>query len=110
MGCKADGEDEYRSNLTVVRISSRRPTKQTAFYAPRLLGRPGVGYDTCHGDHLRVRLGEQPCGLLLPRLGDVRHNRRSDMQGQQRDIRLVEPPVDSGARTVGEDERDDGDA
>mgnify|MGYP004565105767 CR=1 FL=1 len=31
MGCKADGVDEYRSNLVVVRISSRRPTQQTAF-------------------------------------------------------------------------------
>ncbi len=31
MGCKADGEDEYRSNLMVVRISSRHPTPQTAF-------------------------------------------------------------------------------
>ena len=35
MGCKADGEDEHRSNLMVVRISSNRPTQQTAFYAPR---------------------------------------------------------------------------
>ena len=35
MGCKADGADEYRSNLVVVRISSRRPTQQAAFYAPR---------------------------------------------------------------------------
>ena len=35
MGCKADGEDEYRSNLMVVRISSRHPTKQTTFYSPR---------------------------------------------------------------------------
>ena len=34
MGCKADGEDEHRSNLSVVRISSNRPTKQTTFYAP----------------------------------------------------------------------------
>ena len=31
MGCKADGEDEHRSNLSVVRISSNRPTKQTTF-------------------------------------------------------------------------------
>ena len=31
MGCKADGKDEYRSNLMVVMISSRHPTKQTAF-------------------------------------------------------------------------------
>ncbi len=31
MGCKADGADEYRSNLMVVRISSSRPTPQTAF-------------------------------------------------------------------------------
>jgi|GEM_PF-1885038 len=31
MGCKADGADEYRSNLMVVRISSRHSTKQTAF-------------------------------------------------------------------------------
>ena len=31
MGCKADGKDEYRSNLMVVRISSRHPTQQTAF-------------------------------------------------------------------------------
>ena len=37
MGCKADGEDEYRSNLMVVRISSNHPTPQTAFYAPRKL-------------------------------------------------------------------------
>ena len=37
MGCKADGVDEYRSNLMVVRISSRRPTQQTAFQAPRYL-------------------------------------------------------------------------
>ena len=37
MGCKADGEDEYRSNLMVVRISSRHPTKQTAFSSPRPL-------------------------------------------------------------------------
>ena len=35
MGCKADGEDEYRSNLSVVRISSNHPTQQTAFYSPR---------------------------------------------------------------------------
>ncbi len=35
MKCKADGEDEYRSNLMVVRISSRRPTQQFAFQAPR---------------------------------------------------------------------------
>ena len=33
MGCKADVADEYRSNLMVVRISSRHPTQQTAFYA-----------------------------------------------------------------------------
>ena len=31
MGCKADGEVKYRSNLSVVRTSSSRPTKQTAF-------------------------------------------------------------------------------
>ena len=35
MGCKADGEAKYRSNLTVVRILARHPTKQTAFYSPR---------------------------------------------------------------------------
>ena len=35
MGCKADGEDEYRSNLSVVRISSNHPTVQIAFYSPR---------------------------------------------------------------------------
>ena len=35
MRCKADGEDEYRSNLSVVRISSNHPTKQIAFYSPR---------------------------------------------------------------------------
>ena len=35
MGCKADGEVKYRSNLMVVRILTRRPTKQTAFYSPR---------------------------------------------------------------------------
>ena len=34
MGCKADGEVKYRSNLMVVRILTRRPTKQTAFYSP----------------------------------------------------------------------------
>ncbi len=34
MGCKADGEDEYRSNLMVVRISSNHPTQQTVFYSP----------------------------------------------------------------------------
>ena len=34
MGCKADGEDDYRSNLMVVMISSRHPTQQTAFYSP----------------------------------------------------------------------------
>ena len=31
MGCKADVADEYRSNLMVVRISSRHPTPQAAF-------------------------------------------------------------------------------
>ena len=35
MGCKADGEAKYRSNLSVVRILARHPTKQTAFYSPR---------------------------------------------------------------------------
>ena len=40
MGCKADGEDEYRSNLSVVRISSNRPTKQTAFSSPFTYTRP----------------------------------------------------------------------
>ena len=33
--CKADVEDEYRSNLMVVRISSKHPTQQIAFYSPR---------------------------------------------------------------------------
>jgi len=37
MECKADVEDEYRSNLMVVRISSRHPTQQSAFYSPRLI-------------------------------------------------------------------------
>lgn len=32
MGCKADDEVKYRSNLSVVRILTRRPTQQTAFY------------------------------------------------------------------------------
>lgn len=36
MGCKADGEAKYRSNLLVVRILARHPTQQTAFSAPRL--------------------------------------------------------------------------
>ena len=36
MGCKADGEVKYRSNLMVVRILTSHPTKQAAFYAPRL--------------------------------------------------------------------------
>ena len=40
MGCKADGEDEYRSNLSVVRISSNRPTKQTAFSSPFTYTKP----------------------------------------------------------------------
>ena len=31
MGCKADDEVKYRSNLMVVRILTRHPTKQTAF-------------------------------------------------------------------------------
>ena len=35
MGCKADDEAKYRSNLSVVRILARHPTKQTAFYSPR---------------------------------------------------------------------------
>ncbi len=35
MGCKADGEDETAAALTAVRISSNRPTQQTAFSAPR---------------------------------------------------------------------------
>ena len=30
MRCKADGEAKYRSNLMVVRILARRPTKQIA--------------------------------------------------------------------------------
>ena len=42
MGCKADGEDEYRSNLMVVRISSRHPTQQTAFYASNTAFRTSV--------------------------------------------------------------------
>ena len=33
MGCKADGEVKYRSNLLVVRILTRRPTKQTAYFS-----------------------------------------------------------------------------
>ena len=40
MGCKADGEDEYRSNLSVVRISSNHPTQQTAASSPRLYLQP----------------------------------------------------------------------
>ena len=36
MGCKADGEVKYRSNLMVVRILTRHPTQQTAFYSPRI--------------------------------------------------------------------------
>ena len=31
MGCKADGEVKYRSNLSVVRILTSSPTRQTAF-------------------------------------------------------------------------------
>ena len=34
MGCKAHGEVKYRSNLMVVRILTRRATKQPAFYSP----------------------------------------------------------------------------
>ena len=37
MGCKADGEDETAAALAAVRISSIRPTPQTAFYSPRNL-------------------------------------------------------------------------
>ena len=33
VGCKALGEAKYRSNLTVVRISARRATPQSAFYS-----------------------------------------------------------------------------
>ena len=32
MGCKADDEVKYRSNLMVVRISSRSTTQQMPFY------------------------------------------------------------------------------
>ena len=32
--CKADGKVKYRSNLMVVRILTRHPTKQIAFYSP----------------------------------------------------------------------------
>ena len=35
MRCKADGEVKYRSNLMVVRILTRHPTKQIAFSSPR---------------------------------------------------------------------------
>ena len=35
MGCKAQVEVKYRSNLLVVRILTKPATKQTAFYAPR---------------------------------------------------------------------------
>ena len=36
MGCKADGEAKYRSNLTVVRILARHPTlSDRLFFAPR---------------------------------------------------------------------------
>ena len=40
MGCKADDEVKYRSNLMVVRILTRHPTKQTApNYASQQLGK-----------------------------------------------------------------------
>ena len=35
MECKALGEVKYRSNLMVVRILTRRVTKQSAFSSPR---------------------------------------------------------------------------
>ena len=35
MGCKAQVEVKYRSNLSVVRILTKPATRQTAFYAPR---------------------------------------------------------------------------
>ena len=42
MRCKADVEDEYRSNLMVVRIWTRHPTQQIAFYqiSPIIFLRP----------------------------------------------------------------------
>ena len=45
MRCKADVEDEYRSNLMVVRISSKHPTKQIAFLqtSPIIFLRPWQG-------------------------------------------------------------------
>ena len=36
MGCKACGEAQYRSNLSVVRIWASRVTQQTAFYLSSL--------------------------------------------------------------------------
>ena len=42
MGCKADGEAKYRSNLSVVRILARHPTKQFASLRYRQLTRVRV--------------------------------------------------------------------
>ena len=39
MGCKADGEDEYRSNLSVVRISSNHQRSRPLFMRPALKGK-----------------------------------------------------------------------
>ena len=74
-----------------------------------LLCWPGVGRDAGHADHLGVRLVENPGDFLLARTGDVRDNRRADVQGQERDFWLVKKLIDSGSRTIGKDERDDRD-
>ena len=63
MGCKADGEVKYRSNLMVVRILTRRPTKQTAFYSPF----PARCFSQAHAAarvSSRLRSAFQPSSLL----------------------------------------------
>ena len=50
MGCKAEGEVQYRSNLMVVRIWTNPTTKQRAISAPRpviLFGR-SIHFRTTH--------------------------------------------------------------
>ena len=66
MGCKADGEVKYRSNLMVVRILTRRPTKQTAFYSPFPYF-PARCFSQAHAEarvSSRLRSAFQPSSLL----------------------------------------------
>ncbi len=68
MGCKADGEVKYRSNLMVVRILTRRPTKQTAFYSPFPYSPfPARCFSQAHAEarvSSRLRSAFQPSSLL----------------------------------------------